>query len=452
MKTLDLISTRKWLFWASGLSALVSIVLLLIPPALKPGIEFTSGTTMHLRFTAGASQVDVREEFARLGHSEARIQSTAANEYLIRTRSLSAPAGSFSEVAPTVAPSATASASDTTVTLGRAGATGDVVLRAVIAGDPCRLGIEAGSVAAGTVVKVIQRHEDCAGGAVYRVQAGSATGYVLASDTRDLKVPATPTPTPLPGAAVTPTATPEAAATPIPAATPAPTAAPAAGERGDIESALRARFGPFEVLEFATVAPVVSEAAVRNAAAAVAIAAVFIMGYIFFAFSSVPRPFRYATCAIVATLHDVIIVLGAFSLFGKLFGVEVNLMFITGLLTIIGFSVHDTIVVFDRIRENVRLAPTASLADNVNASLVQTLGRSLNTSTTVLLTVLALLLLGGVTIQSFLLVLLVGVISGTYSSIGVAAQLLVAWEEGDFDRLRARLFGARAASEGTERA
>lgn len=450
MKTLDLVSTRKWLFWASGLSALVSVVLLLIPPALKPGIEFTSGTTMHLRFTAGASQSDLRDEFARLGHSEARIQSTAANEYLIRTRSLQAPAGSFSEVAPTVAPTATASASDTTATLGRAGATGDVVLRAVVAGDPCRLGIEAGSVAAGTVVKVIQRHDDCAGGAVYRVQSGTVTGYVLASETRDLKVPATPTPTPLPGAAVTPTATPTA----TPAATPAPTATPAAavGERGDIESALRARFGPFEVLEFATVAPVVSDAAVRNAAAAVAIAAVFIMGYIFFAFSAVPRPFRYATCAIVATLHDVIIVLGAFSLFGKVFGVEVNLMFITGLLTIIGFSVHDTIVVFDRIRENVRLAPTASLADNVNASLVQTLGRSLNTSTTVLLTVLALLLLGGASIREFLLVLLVGIISGTYSSVGVAAQLLVAWEEGDFERLRARFLGPRTAPEGTERA
>ena len=145
---------------------------------------------------------------------------------------------------------------------------------------------------------------------------------------------------------------------------------------------------------------------------------------------------------------SVIIVLGAFSLFGKLFGVEVNLMFITGLLTVIGFSVHDTIVVFDRIRENVRLAPGARLADNVNAALVQTLGRSLNTSTTVLLTILAMLLLGGETIRAFLLVLLVGIVSGTYSSIGVAAQLLVAWDEGDFDRLLARKReAARATAE-----
>ena len=128
------------------------------------------------------------------------------------------------------------------------------------------------------------------------------------------------------------------------------------------------------------------------------------------------------------------IVLGAFSLFGKLFGLEINLMFVTALLTVVGFSVHDSIVVFDRIRENVRFSPHASLADNVNAALVQTLSRSLNTSLTLLLTVTAMLLLGGDTIRAFLLTILVGVIVGTYSSIAIAAQILVAWEEGDFRR------------------
>jgi preprotein translocase subunit SecF len=148
----------------------------------------------------------------------------------------------------------------------------------------------------------------------------------------------------------------------------------------------------------------------------------------------VPKAFRYASCAIIAVLHDVIIVLGAFSLFGKLFGTEVNLMFVTGLLTVIGFSVHDSIVVFDRIRENVMRAPDAPLAQNVNAALLQTLARSFNTSVTLLLVVLAMLLLGGVTIQSFLLVILVGVIAGTYSSVGLAAQLLVSWDEGELGR------------------
>ena len=193
------------------------------------------------------------------------------------------------------------------------------------------------------------------------------------------------------------------------------------------------------MLEFASVSPVVSRVAVRNATVAVVVASLFIMGYIAFAFSSVPRPFRYATCAIIALVHDVVIVLGAFSLFGKLFGLEINLMFVTGLLTVIGFSVHDSIVVFDRIRENVSLSPNAPLAQNVNAALLQTLARSFNTSITLLFAVVALLLLGGVTIQSFLLVILVGVIAGTYSSVAVAAQLLVAWEEGDFGRWMARL-------------
>ncbi len=330
--------------------------------------------------------------------------------------------------------------------LGREGATGDVVLRAVVGGDPCQLGIEAGSAPAGTEAAILEQHPDCAGGGVYRVQAGSITGYILMADTSGLAN------TPTPAASATAAATPDPAASPLATpvggagVTPTPGGTPqprATGERGDIEDALQARFGDFVVPEFSTVSPVVSSAAVRNASIAVVVASVFILVYIAFAFSSLPKPFRYGTCAIIATLHDVILVLGAFSLFGKVFDVEVNLMFVTGLLTIIGFSVHDTIVVFDRIRENVRMAPNAPLEENVNAALVQTLARSLNTSTTVLLTVLTLLFLGGVTIQSFLLVLLVGVLAGTYSSVGIAAQLLVSWENGDFSRLFDRVRGRR---------
>ena len=215
---------------------------------------------------------------------------------------------------------------------------------------------------------------------------------------------------------------------------PEPVAAQDQGERTVIEEALEAEFGAFQVLEFASVSPVVSKVAVRNATVAVVVASLFIMAYIVFAFASVPSPMRYATCAVIALLHDVVIVLGAFSLLGKLFDIEVNLMFVTGLLTVIGFSVHDSIVVFDRIRENVTLAPQARLHDNVNAALLQTLARSLNTSFTLLFVVLAMLFLGGVTIRSFLLVILVGVIAGTYSSVGLAAQLLVAWDEGELGR------------------
>jgi len=441
MKTIDLVSIRKWLFLASGLTAVLGLILLAIPPTLKPGIEFTSGSSMLIRFTNPVSQSDLRDEFSKLGHPEARIQSTGASEFLIRTKSLNVPAGSFNEgeATPAATPAATATPEIGigTAIIGREGASGEIALRAVQGGDPCRLGIEAGRVAAGSQATVLEQHANCSGGTVFRVQVGSITGYIPASDTRGFAPRSAPTPV----ATGTPGATPEA----TPAATPRPRAP---GERGDIEEALQARFGDFEVPEFSTVSPVVSKVAVRNAAAAVVVSSVFILAYIAFAFSSVPKPFRYATCAIVATLHDVIIVLGAFSLFGKLFGLEVNLMFVTGLLTVIGFSVHDTIVVFDRIRENVRLAPNAPLEENVNAALVQTLGRSLNTSITVLLTVVTLLLLGGVTIQAFLLVLLVGILSGVYSSIGIAAQLLVSWENGDFERLWGRFRRRREVTAG----
>jgi len=437
---IDLVSNRKWLFLISGVTALLALIVLLIPPALKPGIEFTSGSTMQLKFAGPVKADDLHSEFVALGHSEARIQSTGSSEFLIRTRSLQSPPGSYNEVEPTVTPTPAADVSGSgasTVVIGKAGAAGDVTVRAIVGGDPCKFGIDAGTLKAGTVARVIELHPDCPNDAIYRVQAGTVTGYIASADTNGFKQ-AVASPTPGATATTTATAAPTAVATPR---------AKAPGERGDIEEALQKRFGDFNVLESSTVTPVVSAAGVRNASAAVAISALFIMGYIAFAFASVPRPVRYATCAIIATMHDVIIVLGAFSLMGKLFGVEVNLMFITGLLTVIGFSVHDTIVVFDRIRENVRLAPTASLHDNVNAALVQTLGRSLNTSTTVLLTVMAMLLLGGESIREFLLVLFVGIVAGTYSSIGVAAQLLVSWEEGDFQRLFGRRREASTASE-----
>jgi preprotein translocase subunit SecF len=294
--------------------------------------------------------------------------------------------------------------------LGAESEAGEILVRSAFHDDPCSFFTILARVPAGTTVDVARVVETCDGGerTVYQVVVDEGLGYVDAAHTRDFA--------PVGGAAVD-----------------APEAEDL-GERTVIENALRERFGNFEVLEFASVSAVVSTVAVRNATVAIAVASLFILGYVAWAFSSMPSPFRYGACAIIALLHDVIIVLGAFSLFGKVFGTEVNLMFVTGLLTVIGFSVHDTIVVFDRIRENVTVAPNAPFEDNVNAALVQTLARSLNTSITVLITVMAMLLLGGVTIRDFLLVILIGVISGVYSSIAIAAQVLVAWENDDFRR------------------
>ena len=205
---------------------------------------------------------------------------------------------------------------------------------------------------------------------------------------------------------------------------------------------------PVARLDVASVSGVVASDTVRNAFIALVVASIAILFYITWAFRQVPNPFRYGVAAIFALIHDVLIVLGIFSILGKLIHLEVNAMFITGLLTIIGYSVNDTIVVFDRIRENVSLSPAERLERNINTSLLQTLGRSMNTSLTLLITVLALLLLGGESIRNFLLVLMIGLISGTYSSICVASQILVSWELGEIGRAlrKIRLLPSKAES------
>jgi preprotein translocase subunit SecF len=228
-------------------------------------------------------------------------------------------------------------------------------------------------------------------------------------------------------------------------------------EREELETALEARFGPLvdsdgqpigRFLEFSSVSPSVSADIGRNAAIAVAAASVAILIYITLSFISVPSPVRYGVAAIFALVHDVLLVMGIASIAGRLINFEIDTLFITAMLTIVGFSVHDTIVVFDRVRENVRRSQAAGydvpLAEAVNASLNQTLARSLNTSITAVLVLFALVLLGGDTIRAFLSVMAIGIIAGTYSSIFLAAQLLVSWEEGDLGRWFGRGRAARA--------
>jgi preprotein translocase subunit SecF len=172
---------------------------------------------------------------------------------------------------------------------------------------------------------------------------------------------------------------------------------------------------------------------------AVAAASIGILLYIAYAFRNTQNPLLYGTCAIVAMMHDALFVLGVFSLLGHFFDVEVDALFITALLTVIGFSVHDTIVVFDRIRENLTRRAQDSFEEIVNYSIAQTIVRSLNTSVTVIITLLALLLFGGSTTREFVLALLLGVVVGTYSSIFNASQLLVAWDYGEVQRLFHRI-------------
>ena len=199
-----------------------------------------------------------------------------------------------------------------------------------------------------------------------------------------------------------------------------------------MEQSLVEKFGPIdeEAKGFESVSPIIAKETVRIAGIAVGVAAVGILIYITWAFRRMPRPLRYGTCAVIALVHDVLVVLGIFAIFGSFMNWEVNLMFITGILAVIGYSVNNTVVVFDRIRENLRQGLSSDFEVVVNSSLVETLGRSLNTSITTLSVVLALALFVGVSIQNFAVVLLIGVIAGTYSSLFVAPQLLVVWEQG----------------------
>ncbi len=187
------------------------------------------------------------------------------------------------------------------------------------------------------------------------------------------------------------------------------------------------------------VSPSVASDTIRNSIFAVLAASILILLYISFAFRKVAKPWRYGACAIIALLHDVLVVVGIFSILGWALHIQVDTLFITALLTVVGFSVHDTIVVFDRIRENMQRRTSETFDEVVNASLVQTLARSLNTSLTVIFTLSALTLFGGTgSVHNFTLALLIGIISGTYSSIFNASMLLVMWEKGDFNFGRGR--------------
>ena len=184
--------------------------------------------------------------------------------------------------------------------------------------------------------------------------------------------------------------------------------------------------------EFETIGPVIGQETTFNALKAIIIASVLIILYITWSFRQVPKPassFRFGVCAIIALIHDVLVVVGVFAILGHFFGVEIDSLFVTAILTVIGFSVHDTIVVFDRIRENLKKMGASDFSKTVNDSIIQTIDRSLNTSLTVLLVLVALLLFGGESIRWFVVALLIGITAGTYSSIFTASPLLVLWQE-----------------------
>jgi preprotein translocase SecF subunit len=290
-----------------------------------------------------------------------------------------------------------------------------------------------------------------------------------------LAAPATPAPTPAPsadasasGASAAPSGSPLASGSPAPSATPSPSSSaspspsasaspsasgsaapsgsasaspstatgntqlPTEGKGGEMVKALEARFGPIaEQASLTTIGPVVSADLINQALVLILVGSLGILLWITYRFQDV----KFGVTALVALVHDVIVVVGIFAMLGTIFRIEIDALFVTAMLTVIGFSVHDTIVVFDRIRENRARHAGEPFAEIVNHSILQTFARSIMTSFTVVLTLLSLYLFGGAAIRNFVLALLIGIISGTYSSIFNASPLLVVWHEWEDRRL-----------------
>ncbi len=285
--------------------------------------------------------------------------------------------------------------------------------------------------------------------------AGERQYVLIRTEEIGLQEQAPPTPppsagpsgSPVPSGSPDPSASPAASASPSPSASPGASASPepspspgsivpTEGELGTLASALQERFGPIdEVRQESSVGPVISQEVITGAILLIVLGSLGILLWMTFRFGD----FRMGTVAIAALIHDVIVVLGIFAILGTLFGLQIDALFVTAMLTVIGFSVHDTIVVFDRVRENRIRHAGEPFAAIVNHSLLQTLGRSVNTSLVVLITLASLLLFGGDAIRSFIFALLIGIVSGTYSSIFNASALLVDWHEWA-ERRRQRAF------------
>lgn len=208
-----------------------------------------------------------------------------------------------------------------------------------------------------------------------------------------------------------------------------------------IQEQLQKQLGNFKELRFDSVGPTIGQEVGQAASYAVAAAAIAILLFLIFAFRSVPNAFRYGVAAVVAMLHDILVTAGLFAIAGLILGWEVNALFLTAILTVIGYSVHDTIIVFDRLRENLPRHRNEAYEVVCNRSLLETLNRSLATSITTLFVVAAILLFGGSTVRQFVAIILVGIISGTYSSIFNAVPILVSWQLGEIGNLFRRLTG-----------
>jgi len=380
----DIIGKRNW-FFAFSLALIVpGLIFIILGPltggeaGLQFSIDYTGGTKWEIRFEDRAvTPQQVKDVLTAQDLGDSAVQTTTEDFLLIRTE----PIG-FVETLALASPSPSGSP--------------------VASGSP-----DPSASPAPSVTPAPSGSPDASGSAAPSAGASPAI-------TPSLSTPGPSFPASLPPASFTPP-------TPAP-----PGEVTRVGEIGDLATALEAELGPIESQrQLTTIGPVISGELTQQALILVLIGSIGIMLWMTFRF----RDFRFGMTALAALLHDVIVVVGAFAILGTFFGLEVDGLFVTAMLTIIGFSVHDTIVVYDRIRENRARHAGERFSAIVNHSILQTLARSINTSLVVIFTLTALFLFGGSAIRPFILALLIGIASGTYSSIFNAAPLLTVWEE-----------------------
>ncbi|MGZ8511842.1 MAG: protein translocase subunit SecF [Candidatus Limnocylindria bacterium] len=375
----DIVGKRNLWFAISAILTIPGLIFIFLG-GLKPSIDFTGGTEWEVRHADQPSADEMSAALAELGYPDAIVTELPDGYLRIRTEPIDLIPPEDPDASPSAEPSPSESAS---------------------ASADASASPEASS-------------SESASGSAEPSASGEASPSPSASASES--------------AEASPPASPEAS--------PEPTIA-AGTEFAELEEALDDRFGTGDPRLVRTVGPLIGADLIRSSAILIGIGELFILGYLWLRFG-----FRFGTAAIVALLHDVILVVGTFAILGYFFNLEFDALFVTALLTIIGFSVHDTIVVFDRIRENRVRHAGESFGAIVNHSILQTMARSIITSLTVVVTLGALLLLGPPTIRTFALALLLGVVSGTYSSIFNASQILVWWHEWDAKR-RARPSVAR---------
>jgi preprotein translocase SecF subunit len=403
----DIIGKRNWFFLFSGIIVVPGLIFILLTPltngavGLKFSVDYTGGTVWEVQFNNSNATTDqVVAVLKSHGITDAEVSEDSAHYFTIRTKRTDL----LPEITPIPVPTATVVASGASASPGSS-VSPSLTATPTAAPTPTASPTATPSAAA----------------------SGSAAPSASAS------------------ASATASATPTASPTPVP--TPAPTGydqyikkgcdrhIPTTGTLAEIATALQAdsNLGPISCTrQETTVGPIVSSELIQQAVELLLLGSLGILIWIGIRFRSI----KFGATALVALLHDVIVVVGLFAIMGTLFGVQIDALFVTAMLTVIGFSVHDTIVVFDRIRENKARHAGEPFDQIVNHSVLQTFGRSINTSFTVVLTLFALLLFAGASIHYFVLALLIGIISGTYSSIFNASPLLVVWQLWE-DRRRA---------------